>query len=64
MRSSEARLGRAEVRIPSGSLSLPDAVRMLDDAGIPVLEIARRQASLDDVFSALTRQDVAPLVVH
>ena len=46
---------------------LIDIVRALDDAGIDALDIDRRQATLDDVFLALTSaprtttpQEVAP----
>jgi oleandomycin transport system ATP-binding protein len=56
--SAEPHLGRAEVRIPSGSVSVPEAVRLLDGAGIALEDIGRRRASLDDVFSALTRRVV------
>lgn len=56
----EAHRGRAEIRVPSGSLSVAQAVRLLDHEGLPVEDISRRQASLDDVFAALTRRSAVP----
>jgi ABC-2 type transport system ATP-binding protein len=37
-----------------GANSLIQAARLLDDAGIPVADLALRRPSLDDVFLALT----------
>ncbi|HTW10662.1 MAG TPA: ATP-binding cassette domain-containing protein [Acidimicrobiales bacterium] len=48
--------GSATVAIPSGSLSTVDAVRILDAAGLPMDEISLRRASLDEVFTTLTRR--------
>jgi ABC-2 type transport system ATP-binding protein len=46
--------GVATVRIPTGSLSVFDAVRILDNEGVELDDITLRRSSLDDVFLALT----------
>jgi ABC-2 type transport system ATP-binding protein len=46
----------AHVSVPSGSFSLTAAVRLLDAEGLPVEDIHLRRATLDEVFSALTRR--------
>lgn len=46
--------GLACVGVPSGSFSVPVAVRLLDAEGLPVDDIQLRRATLDEVFSALT----------
>jgi ABC-2 type transport system ATP-binding protein len=38
----------------AGPAALVDAVRALDDAQIPIADLALRRPSLDDVFLALT----------
>jgi daunorubicin resistance ABC transporter ATP-binding subunit len=50
-----AEAGSATVAIPSGSLSVVDAVRILDAEGLPMDDISLRRASLDEVFRTLTR---------
>jgi ABC-2 type transport system ATP-binding protein len=47
-------LSRALVPIPTGSLSVFAAVRLLDCEGIELEDITLRRSSLDDVFLALT----------
>ncbi|MCW2523172.1 MAG: hypothetical protein JWO63_1507 [Frankiales bacterium] len=44
----------AVVRIPAASMSVVDAVRLLDAQGIRLTDIELRRASLDEVFAALT----------
>ena len=61
--------GRVHVPIPTGSLSLFAAVRLLDNEGLELEEISLRRSSLDDVFLALTanvaqRNVVAPEVIE
>jgi ABC-2 type transport system ATP-binding protein len=46
--------GSALVPIPTGSLSVFDAVRVLDNEGFDLDDITLRRSSLDDVFLALT----------
>jgi ABC-2 type transport system ATP-binding protein len=46
-----------EITVPVGSdgtLVLTEAVRRLDEAKIPIADIALRRPSLDDVFLSLT----------
>ncbi|MGX7678539.1 ATP-binding cassette domain-containing protein [Jatrophihabitans sp. DSM 45814] len=45
---------QAVVRVPAGSLSVVDAVRLLDSSGLRLEDIQLRRASLDEVFAALT----------
>jgi ABC-2 type transport system ATP-binding protein len=45
---------RCSVAAPDGSRRLPVVVRALDDAGVPVEDIALRRPTLDEVFLALT----------
>ncbi|HVM21392.1 MAG TPA: ATP-binding cassette domain-containing protein [Egibacteraceae bacterium] len=40
--------------VTSGSAALPDVVRRLDDAGIPITDLTLRRPTLDDVFLTLT----------
>jgi ABC-2 type transport system ATP-binding protein len=46
--------GHALVPIPTGTLSVFGAVRMLDAAGLELDDVSLRRSSLDDVFLALT----------
>jgi ABC-2 type transport system ATP-binding protein len=48
-----------QIKLPvyNGSKSLADAVRVLDQNGIEIADIALRRPSLDDVFMALTGGD-------
>ena len=45
---------RVSVPISEGTMSLPDVVRELDRAGVPVEDVALRRPSLDEVFLQLT----------
>jgi ABC-2 type transport system ATP-binding protein len=45
---------RCSIVAPSGSRLLPIVVRALDDAAVPVEDIALRRPTLDEVFLALT----------
>jgi len=45
---------RCSIAAPSGSRLLPIVVRALDDAAVPVEDIALRRPTLDEVFLALT----------
>ena len=45
---------------PEGSRTLADAIRALDAAGVPVLDITLRRPTLDDVFLALTGRAAEP----
>jgi ABC-2 type transport system ATP-binding protein len=45
---------RCSLAAPGGSKLLPVVVRALDDAGVPVEDIALRRPTLDEVFLALT----------
>jgi ABC-2 type transport system ATP-binding protein len=49
---TEAR--RLTVPSTAGSATLVDVIRKLDEAGVPVADIAVRQPTLDDVFLAIT----------
>lgn len=46
----------AHVSVPAGSFSVTAAVRLLDAEGLSVEDIHLRRATLDEVFSALTRR--------
>jgi ABC-2 type transport system ATP-binding protein len=46
----------ASVGVPSGSLSIVAAVRLLDAHEVAITDIHLRRATLDEVFSALTRR--------
>ena len=46
--------GRLTLPVSGGSQALVQAVRLLDDAGIVISDLALRQPSLDDVFLAIT----------
>ena len=45
---------RCSLAAPNGSKLLPVVVRALDDAEVPVEDIALRRPTLDEVFLALT----------
>jgi ABC-2 type transport system ATP-binding protein len=45
---------RASIAAPGGARLLPIVVRALDDAGVPVEDIALRRPTLDEVFLELT----------
>ncbi len=45
---------RCSIAAPGGSRLLPIVVRALDEAGVPVEDIALRRPTLDEVFLALT----------
>jgi ABC-2 type transport system ATP-binding protein len=45
---------RASIAAPAGARLLPIVVRALDDAGVPVDDIALRRPTLDEVFLELT----------
>ncbi len=45
--------------VSGGSQALVQAVRLLDDAGIGISDLALRQPSLDDVFLAITGETTA-----
>jgi ABC-2 type transport system ATP-binding protein len=44
------------VEAPQGARLLPLVVRALDDAQVPVEDIALRRPTLDEVFLSLTRR--------
>ena len=46
--------------IPGGAALLPDVVRSLDAAGVPLEDLSVRRPSLDDVFLALTGKKTSP----
>jgi ABC-2 type transport system ATP-binding protein len=48
-------LRRVTLPVSDGGQLLVDAVRRLDDAGVPIVDIALRQPTLDEAFLALTR---------
>jgi len=52
--STDPATRRCSVAAPSGSKLLPVVVRALDDAAVPVEDIALRRPTLDEVFLALT----------
>jgi len=52
----DPQLGTAHVSVPSGSFSVTAAVRLLDAESLSVEDIHLRRATLDEVFSALTRR--------
>jgi ABC-2 type transport system ATP-binding protein len=51
---------QALVPIPTGSLSVFEAVRLVDADGLELEDIKLRRSSLDDVFLALTGQTITP----
>ena len=55
----DAHEGRLTVPVSGGSKALVQAVRLLDDAGIGISDLALRQPSLDDVFLAITGETTA-----
>ena len=52
--STDPATRRCSIAAPSGSKLLPLVVRALDDAAVPVEDIALRRPTLDEVFLALT----------
>ena len=52
--STDPATRRCSLAAPSGSKLLPVVVRALDDAGVPVEDLALRRPTLDEVFLALT----------
>jgi ABC-type multidrug transport system ATPase subunit len=52
--STDPATRRCSIAAPSGSKLLPLVVRALDDAEVPVEDIALRRPTLDEVFLALT----------
>jgi ABC-2 type transport system ATP-binding protein len=52
--STDPSTRRCSLAAPGGSKLLPIVVRALDDAGVPVEDIALRRPTLDEVFLALT----------
>jgi ABC-2 type transport system ATP-binding protein len=58
----DATSGRVCVPVDGGSSLLAEAVRLLDGAGIAIVDLALRRPTLDDVFLALTghRADEEP----
>ncbi len=49
--------GRAQLSIPTGSLSVFAAARLLDQEGLELEDLVLRRSSLDEVFVALTGRD-------
>ena len=43
--------------VPGGAALLPEVVRALNAAGVPLEDLSVRRPSLDDVFLALARQE-------
>ena len=59
--STDAATRRCSLAAPTGSKLLPIVVRALDEAAVPVEDIALRRPTLDEVFLALTgRRTDAP----
>ena len=56
---SEGRSGGLAVRTPQGSRAIAPVVRALDDAGIDIETVEVEEATLDDVFLAVTGQGTA-----
>jgi ABC-2 type transport system ATP-binding protein len=52
--STDPATRRCSIAAPSGSKLLPLVVRALDDAEVPVEDIALRRPTLDEVFLVLT----------
>ncbi len=52
--STDPATRRASIAAPGGAKLLPLVVRALDDAEVPVEDIALRRPTLDEVFLALT----------
>jgi ABC-2 type transport system ATP-binding protein len=52
--ATDAATRRCSLAAPAGAKLLPVVVRALDDAGVPVEDIALRRPTLDEVFLALT----------
>jgi ABC-2 type transport system ATP-binding protein len=52
--STDPATRRCAIAAPGGSKLLPLVVRALDDAAVPVEDIALRRPTLDEVFLALT----------
>jgi ABC-2 type transport system ATP-binding protein len=52
--TTEVATRRCSVAAPGGSKTLPIVLRALDDADVPVEDIALRRPTLDEVFVALT----------
>ena len=52
--STDPATRRCSLAAPGGSKLLPIVVRALDDAEVPVEDIALRRPTLDEVFLALT----------
>ncbi|QGG97068.1 ATP-binding cassette domain-containing protein [Actinomarinicola tropica] len=54
--------GGAALSVPVAALdgALPATVRALDRAGVPIVDVRARRATLDDVFFALTGHPAAP----
>ncbi|MFN2609147.1 MAG: ATP-binding cassette domain-containing protein [Acidimicrobiales bacterium] len=50
----EADTGRVSVPVKGGGGRVADAVRLLDGAGVTIVDVALRRPTLDDVFLALT----------
>ena len=50
----EADTGRVTVPVHAGASPLPEAVRLLDGAGLSIVDLSLRRPTLDDVFLALT----------
>ncbi len=57
--STDPETRRASIAAPGGSKLLPLVVRALDDAEVPVEDIALRRPTLDEVFLALTGRTTA-----
>ena len=57
--STDPETRRASIAAPAGSKLLPLVVRALDDAEVPVEDIALRRPTLDEVFLALTGHTTA-----
>ncbi len=52
--STDSATRRCSLAAPGGSKLLPVVIRALDEAGVPVEDIALRRPTLDEVFLALT----------
>jgi ABC-2 type transport system ATP-binding protein len=57
--STDPSTRRASIAAPAGARLLPIVVRALDDAGVPVEDIALRRPTLDEVFLELTGRTTA-----
>jgi ABC-2 type transport system ATP-binding protein len=56
----DAATRRLAIAVEGGTSRLPDAVRVLDQLGVTADDIAQRRPTLDEVFLALTGEELEP----